>query len=288
MIESVVTREVEREGSQTGSIVVFFLVTYGVTWMSWAAAWALSRGGKLGFPPPGLGVVLFYLGVFAPSLVALWLTRRREGSAGVRALLVRLVKVNVPVKWYVFAISYTVVIKLTAALIHRITTGSWPAFATESIILMLAAILWSMLIFGQAGEEVGWRGFALPRLRKRFGLGAASVLLGVIWATWHLPLFFIPGIETTGQSFPTYLLAVTAFSVAIAWLYANTNGSLFLTMLMHAAYNNTKDIVPGVRRVPTNPFTTSSSLSGWITLALLWLCAAYFLVRIHKADGMRE
>ena len=255
--------------------------------MSWGAAWALSRSGALGYPPPGLGVVLFYLGVFAPSLVALWLTRRRAGSAGVRALLRRLVKVDVAVKWYVFALSFTVVIKLTAALIHRIATGSWPRLGSESIILMLAATLGSMLIFGQAGEEVGWRGYALPRLAKRFGLGIGSVILGVIWATWHLPLFFIPGIETTGQSFPLYLLGVTAFSVAIAWLYANTNGSLFLTMLIHAAYNNTKDIIPSGRQTPTNPFEMHTSLLGWITLALLWICAGYFLVRIRSA-GLRD
>jgi CAAX protease family protein len=102
---------------------------------------------------------------------------------------------------------------------------------------MLAATLLSTLVGGQAGEEIGWRGYALPRLAARFGLGSASVLLGLVWAIWHLPLFLVPEADTWGQSFPLYLLQVTALSVAIAWLFANTRSSLFPVMLMHAAVN---------------------------------------------------
>jgi len=93
----------------------------------------------------------------------------------------------------------------------------------------------------QAGEEVGWRGYALPRLAERLGLPWASVALGVIWACWHLRLFFLfDGADTFGQSFPVYLLSVTALSVAMAWLYWRTGASLLATMLLHAAVNNTK------------------------------------------------
>ena len=253
-----------------------------MTWSLWLAAWAISGGGAAGYPPPGVGTLLFYLGVFAPAFVATWLTHRHEGSTGVRALLGRLVQVRAGLRWYAFALAYMAAIKLISALIHRLVSGAWPRFGTEPILLMLGAILLSTLVFSQAGEELGWRGYALPRLAARIGLGAASVLIGVIWAAWHLPLFFIPGIETTGQSFPLYALGVVALSVAIAWLYANTNGSLFLTMLMHSAINNTKDIVPTGARPPGNPFSLSASLMGWITAALLWICAGYLLLRMRK------
>jgi membrane protease YdiL (CAAX protease family) len=119
---------------------------------------------------------------------------------------------------------------------------------------VLAAALFSTVIGGQAGEEIGWRGYALPRLAAPFGLARASIMLGMIWACWHLPLFFLPQADTYGQSFPVYLLQVTALSVAIAWLYWRTNGSPLLTMLMHAAINNTKDIVPSLAMTGTNPF----------------------------------
>lgn len=84
-----------------------------------------------------------------------------------------------------------------------------------------------------------------------------------------------------------YLLSVTALSVAMAWLYWRTNGSLLLTMLLHAAVNNTKDIVPSALSSATNAFSFRSSSIGWLTVALLWICAAYFLVRMRrvKLDG---
>jgi membrane protease YdiL (CAAX protease family) len=117
----------------------------------------------------------------------------------------------------------------------------------------------------------------------RLGLGPASVLLGVIWATWHLPLFFMPRTDTLGQSFPLYLLQVTAISVAMAWLYWKTGSSLLLVMILHAAVNNTKDIVPSAVIGATNPFALSTSPVAWLTVALLWICAAYFLVRMRRA-----
>jgi CAAX protease family protein len=145
---------------------------------------------------------------------------------------------------------------------------------------MIAATILSVVVGGQTGEEVGWRGYALPRLAARFGFAGASVILGVIWACWHLPLFFALGGDTVGQSFPLYLVQVTAVSVAITWLYVRTNGSLLLTMLMHAAINNTKDIVPSPVPGAINPWALSTSVVAWLTAALLWLFALYFLARM--------
>ena len=153
---------------------------------------------------------------------------------------------------YVFAVAYMAAIKLSAALIHRVVIGAWPRFGDEVWYLMAAAIAVSTGV--QAGEEVGWRGYALPRLSARVGLAPASVILGVIWASWHLPLFFFPASDTLGQSFPLYLVQVTALSVAVAWLYWRTGGSLLLVMLLHAAVNNTKDtsLRPSTaRRIPS-------------------------------------
>src|SRR5207245_3974942 len=119
--------------------------------------------------------------------------------------------------------------------------GGWPRFGAEPWYGILAAIGLSTPF--QAGEEIGWRGYALPRLATRFGLGRASVLLGLIWAAWHLPQFFIPEVDTYGQSFFVYALQVTALSVAMAWLYARTNGSMLLVMFLHSALTNSKVIV---------------------------------------------
>ena len=228
---------------------------------------------------------MFYVGVFAPGIVALFLTWQLEGSAALTELIRRLVRWNVGGRWYVFALGYMAAVKITVALLHRLVAGEWPRFGAEPWYLMLAATIFSTILLGQAGEELGWRGYALPRLAERFGLAGASVILGLIWAVWHLPLFFLAGADTTGQSFPLYLLQVTALSVAIAWVYRNTGGSLLLTMLLHAAINNTKDIVPSAVTMQGRVFTLDSSLAAWLTVGVLWIGAAYFLTRMSRPGG---
>lgn len=261
------------------SLPVYFALTFLLAWTLWYAATLL--GGES--PNP----VLFLPGTFAPGIVALLLTARAEGSEGVRALLAPLFKWEVGARWYLFALLFLAAIKLTVALVLRIATGEWPQFGDTPLILMLAATLISTLTLGQSGEEVGWRGYALPRMATRFGLGPASLILGVTWAVWHLPLFFIPGTSTTGQSFPLYLLQVTALSVAFGWLWWRTGGSLLLTMLLHAAVNNTRDIVPSAVAGADAPFGLSTSVVAWLTVLLLWICAGYFLVRLRSASAPR-
>jgi membrane protease YdiL (CAAX protease family) len=114
------------------------------------------------------------------------------------------------------------------------------------------------------------------------GLGAASLAIGMIWAAWHLPLFFIMNGDTVGQSFPFYLLEVMAISVALAWVFMKSGGSLFITMLLHAAVNNTKDIVPSALEATGSPWRLDASPAGWSTLLVLWLCASWFLFDMRR------
>ena len=262
------------------SLLKFFSLTFIVSWILWIASAAILRAPTP--QPPGFLAIsgfLYLLGVFAPSLVALALTARANGRAGTLTLLRRTVKWSVGARWYVFAVGYMAAIKLGAAVLLRIATGAWPAFGQEPVYIMAIAIPFSTPV--QAGEEIGWRGYALPRLSAHLGLSGASIVLGVIWACWHLPFFIISGTDKSGQSFPVYLLSVTALSVAMAWLYWRTNLSLLLTMLMHAAINNTKDIVPSAVSAATDSFSLSSSLVAWFSVAMLWICAVYFLIRMR-------
>ena len=267
-------------------LLAYFLLTFALTWAAWFAAAALAAPGNTGVF--GARGPLFLLGVFAPGLVALALAARGAGRAGVAGLLAGIGRWRVGARWYVFAIGYFAAIKLAAALMHRVATGTWPRFGETPWALMIGAILVSTWV--QAGEEVGWRGYALPRLAGRLGLGGASVLIGGVWALWHLPLFFLPGTGSTGQSFPVYLLQTTALSVAMGWLYWKTEGSLLLVMLMHASVNNTTGIVPAAVAGMTAPLTFRGSLVAWVTVGLSWAVAIPLLARMRGADirGMRR
>jgi CAAX protease family protein len=269
-----------------GSLLKFFFLTYAVTWVCFITVVRIFHG--LASAGPALALVrglLLMLGTFAPSLVALGITARDEGRLGVRALLRRVVQRQVSARWYLFAIGYLPAIKLSVALVYRAMTGSWPRFGPESWYILVVAIAISTPV--QAGEEIGWRGYALPRLAARLGFARASILLGLIWSCWHLPIFFLPGADKYGQSFPVWTLQVVALSIAITWLYAHTNGSLLLTMLMHSAVNQTVSIVPSANANPGNPFALSVSLVMWLTAALLWVTALYFLVRMPRMELSR-
>jgi len=258
------------------SVFRFFVLTYIVSWVLWVAAAATLRSAA-GFH--AFNEVFDLPGAFAPAIVALVLAAREEGGSGISTLLRRTVQWSAAAQWYVFALAYMAAIKLVTAVIIRTVSGTWPAFGREAPYIMAIAIAFSTPV--QAGEEIGWRGYALPRLSRLFGLPNASLILGVVSACWHLPFFFISGTDKSGQSFPVYILYVTALSVASAWLYWRTDGSLLLMMLMHAAVNNTKDIVPSAMPGATNPFSVGASKVEWISLAILWICATYFLVRMR-------
>jgi membrane protease YdiL (CAAX protease family) len=224
--------------------------------------------------------VLVLLGAYAPAMAALLLTGWEQGRAGVRALLARILVADVPVRYYVFAVSYMAAVKLTAALLHRGLLGSWPRFGSESLAMIPLAIAISTPF--QAGEEIGWRGYALPRLSARFGSARASLLLGVLWAVWHLPQFYIADADTYHQSFLVWSTQVVAMSVTFAWLYARSGGSLLLVMLLHSAINNSKDVVPSGVGNPPGVFSLHASAVSWLSLGLLWLGAGYFLFRMPR------
>ena len=227
---------------------------------------------------------LFFLpGTFAPAIVALALTARSDSRFGLAQIGNALLRWHVPARWYVFAVVYMLGAKLAAGALHRIIIGEWPAFGPTPIYLMLAAIFLSTPI--QAGEEIGWRGYALPRMASRWGYPVSGVLLGVIWALWHLPLFFLENTGSTDQPFIVYLLPVTAISVAMTWLYVKTEGSLLMMMLMHAAINNTTGIIPASERYPSGAFSTNASPMAWLTVGALWAGALYFLARMSSPQS---
>jgi membrane protease YdiL (CAAX protease family) len=266
--------------------MVFLFLTFAASWLLWAAAFRLLSGDFTHSTRfAALGGALYLLGVFAPALAAIVLTAARDGVDRVRALLRRVIAWAVAPRYYAFAILFYPVARLAGAAVERIVLGVWPGASSESLGVMLVATFLSAP--AQAGEEVGWRGFLLPRLSARVGLPVASLVVGIVWAAWHLPFFFMSGTDKTGQPFPAYVAGVTAVSVAMAWLYWRTRGSLLLTMLMHAAVNNLRPMATSP--VPAGTvFALRGPFMMWSVIGCMWVAAAglLFTMRgVHELPG---
>ena len=161
--------------SSAASLFLFFTLAFALMWpLFFVVAFVPIPTGS------PLGRSLIQLGASAPALSAVAVTFRTVGRAGLITLLRGIVQWRVSAKYYVFALGFMVAIKLTAALIYRASTNLWPRFDASQWYLIPVAIAFSTPF--QAGEEIGWRGYALPQLAKHFGFGSASVLLGLIWA----------------------------------------------------------------------------------------------------------
>jgi len=271
----VTTAEAPARVAERGSLAAFFLLTFALTETCFIAAARMSA-------PSPLRTLLLTLGTFAPGLVSLALTWRLEGTAGLRALAGRITRGPVAARWFVIAVLFTPVLKLLAAVLVRVLFHAWPRFDFSEAALIPFAIAISTPV--QAGEELGWRGYALPRMAARMGVGPASVLLGALWAVWHLPLFFAAGVDKEGQSFVVYALSVIGLSVVIGWLYAGARGNLLVVMLFHAAVNNTKDFVPSGTPGAHAVFGLAASPTAWSSVAILGLIAIGCLVKLAQDD----
>ncbi len=240
-------------------LIVFFALVYALTWSAFLLA-ALATA-PLRWP-------LLIAGAFAPSAVGVVLTAVEGGAPAVRRLLARLGQWRVDPRWYLVALGFMAAVRLTAAVLYRVGSGTWPTFGDYPAWYLVVLVGMVAMVFGgPLGEEIGWRGYALPRLRARYGDRLAGLALGVLWAVWHWPLFFIPGLDQFGHPFLPYVMYVAALSVVFTWVYRHTGGSLLIALLMHAAVNQTKDIVPSDNRLIT-----------WLVVGVLWLAAAVLIV----------
>jgi uncharacterized protein len=221
---------------------LYFVLTLGLSWLLGGLAVLMARGAIPAALPP---LALLTLGGIGPLPVALALVARESGWAGVRALLARTGRWRVGVGWYAVALLGPALVVLTAYLLSVVlalaTGDARPAAPPQSAWLSLP-ILGVVYLALSYIEEIGWRGFAQPRLQRRLGALPASLVLGVIWGLWHLPQWFVPA---TGQAdkwpFAVFFGYTMALSVAFGWLYNSTGGSVLLVILAHAATNLTPE-----------------------------------------------
>jgi uncharacterized protein len=208
--------------SPTRELWVFIGLALALSWL--VGAVGITLVGTLGL---GLGAVV-------PGLVALWLTRRYEGS--VRSLWGQITRWRLPLRWYAAAIGIPAAVMAAAWVSVLAVGGSWELEDTMPVAALPVWFVLTVLLFG-GPEEPGWRGYALPRLQSRQNALTASLLLGVVWALWHGPLWLIPDSGYQDLSYPLYIVQVLAMCVVYTWLFNSSGGSVLLAVLLHAAGN---------------------------------------------------
>lgn len=205
-------------------LITFFVLAYVIAWST-----NLVQARLLSFQLPE--PVSDFLVNWAPGFAALIVAAALSGPGGIRTLLRPLLLWRVSLGWYSVALLLPPLLVLAAIGLSVLFCGPLPQFSyTFGPQLALLPIL---LLFNM-GEEIGWRGFALPRLQIRQNALNASLILGVIWGLWHAPKFFLAGQGTSALPFfLAFLVSVIAETILITWVYNNTGGSLLLATLFH-------------------------------------------------------
>lgn len=254
-------------------VTTFFVLTFAVAWALWLPLIPLHDR-----MPAGLAVMLTLLGSLVPSTVAILLVSRQHGPAAVRRLLQRLLIWRVGIGWYL-AILALAALAVLAVWVSTLLGALAPAVVT-TIPVVLFTFLFSIFPGSAMGEELGWRGFALPRLQAGGSAVAASLLIGAAWGTYHLPLFLLGSPTRPLALFLPFALSCVIMSIFYTWMYNGTGGSLLIAVLLHATTNLPLSIVYaplGERAVPV----------FWVFDAMLALAASVLIARTGIATLSR-
>jgi len=221
----------------------FFALTFLVSWVLWGAAYTLSSG------PAVMPLVL--LGAFGPSAAAVALVGRSEGRAGLGQLWRRSIqpgRISGGV-WLVILLLFPAM-AWVGSLLDSALGGTPPALDLTALSTLGGAVGFLLLILfaGPVSEELGWRGYALEPLQEGIGPLRASLLIGVIWSVWHLPLFVIPGTSQEALGVGTlqfwlWIIQVICLAVIFTWAYNRTRRSVLSAIMLHFLSNLTYSLL---------------------------------------------
>jgi membrane protease YdiL (CAAX protease family) len=243
--------------------------TFCITWTCWWVLVLLTHTGTMayGFGRP-LFLIIYMIGGLGPTIAAYAAVRATRAQLPLKEFNARLFRWRVAWWWYVLVLALPVALALAslalASLVDPHTQFSsglpvhpWYMFFS----------LFPVMILGGGLEELGWRGVAQPEMERFVDRPAAAVMVGLIWAVWHLPLFFLPGVSQYGTNFFAFLIGVVGNALILAWIYGRTR-SILLCIFFHASYNATAALGLGVP-VGKGWLSTLNVCSGMLSGALL-------------------
>ena len=232
----------------------FFALAYGASWLFWipAALWGQAE-------PAPLTLLLHYLGGLMPPLVAIALTVLGRNPEVQRDYWQRILDFKrVRVRWYVVILLIVPLLTGLGAVLDVLLGGSGGQLAARFVGQPLAVVPFALftLLFGPLPEEIAWRGYGLDRLQVRWNALASSLIVGVAWTLWHLPLFFIAGSYQHGLlgslSFWLFMADKIPQSIVMAWVYNNNRRSTLTAVLVHFMVNFVGELLDLTQRAEFN------------------------------------
>jgi membrane protease YdiL (CAAX protease family) len=224
---------------QKHSLIAFFVLTYAIAFGVTFTYIALRPG-----QPSQSWSLDWFLNAFSPTISAVLISWLMGGGVEIKRLLSGFTRWNVGLRWYLAA-AFLFLGPLAFALIYGLLGNPIPGIKSGMTLPVILGQLIFTLFSGPLAEEAGWRGFALPRLQSKYNALASSLILGVIWCCWHIPLYFVTGSAQQGIPFPIYLMLVVTLAIYFTWLYNNTCGSLIITVLAHFCFNLSGGFIAG-------------------------------------------
>jgi len=271
-------------------VMCYVAIVFAISWGS-----VLVLGAPYGMPTTKekfdevwLSVLMLYL--LGPITAGLLLTGLLHGRAGLREVASRLVRWRVEVRWYGIALLTAPILVMVLLIALSLTSSDFlPDIVTveNKANLVLTGIMVGF-IFGGLAEEAGWTGFVVPQLRARNGILATGVVVGLIWAIWHiLPTYWASG-ETVGvlsldlflPPFMFYMGVLVAYRVLMVWVHDRTN-SLFVVMLMHASLTASTLFIfaPAVRGMSLFGYYVLMTVAMWAIVGAIGLKNRWHLTR---------
>jgi len=197
----------------------FFTLALAVTWLAFIPYYYSTDG-----------IPWF---TFGPMVAGFTMAAVTGGLKQVKSLLAATFRWKVNPIWYVAAIGLPFASQYFSVLLNPLFGSAAPAWGNIPPVMEIIPMVALLLVFsGPVGEEIGWRGFVLPRLLEKYSALSASLILGLVWAIWHLPLILVNDFTAHGALMP--VIAAILFT----WISQNAKGSVLLAILMHASYQN--------------------------------------------------